>query len=241
MANEAASAVPFVTDVLSYCSDFAKVDYFAILDNVSRDSTLELLRRHADGDRRLKPVWAPENRCVVDAYKRGYQEAIHSGADWVLEIDAGYSHRPADIPQFFETMSHGYDCVFGTRFAKGGHIVGSSFKREAISRGGTLLTNLILGTKLSDMTSGFQLFKREILEKILEKGIFSRGPFFQTEMKAYCYKTRYAEVPIVYSMASHSVGAASIKESFTQLKRLAALKRSGELAIAAEAPVTRLS
>jgi dolichol-phosphate mannosyltransferase len=109
--------------------------------------------------------------------------------------------------------------------------VGSSLPREILSRGGTILANLALNTKLSDMTSGFQLFKREILEKILQKGIYSRGPFFQTEMKAYCIRTNYAEVPITYSMASHAIGAASIKESFQQLWRLFALKRSGTLAI----------
>jgi hypothetical protein len=81
------------------------------------------------------------------------------------------------------------------------------------------------------MTSGFQLFKRPVLESILEKGIYSRGPFFQTEMKAYCCNLNYAEVPIVYSMASHGVGAGSIKESLQQLGRLFELKRSGTLAI----------
>jgi dolichol-phosphate mannosyltransferase len=231
MANESQSAVKFVREVLSYCGSFAKVDFFIVLDKVSKDNTLELLRAEAVADPRIKPVWAPENRCIVDAYIRGYREALAAGAGWILEIDAGFSHRPADIPLFFETMAQGYDCVFATRFAKGGKIVGSSFQREMISRGGTILTNLLLNTKLSDMTSGFQLFKGEVLEKILTKGIYSRGPFFQTEMKAYCYHLHFAEIPITYSMASHAVGSASIKESFQQLWRLFELRRSGKLAI----------
>jgi dolichol-phosphate mannosyltransferase len=231
MANESTSAVDFVRQVLEYCGDFRKVEFFVVLDGVSKDDTLDLLTGHAGLDFRLKPVWAPENRCVVDAYVRGYKEAIASGADWVLEIDAGFSHRPADIPPFFAAMAEGYDCVFATRFAKGGKIEGSSFKREMVSRGGTILTNLILRTKLSDMTSGFQLFKRTVLEDIVKKGIYSRGPFFQTEMKAYCSKLNYAEVPIVYSMASHAVGASSIKESLRQLRRLYQLKRAGALSL----------
>jgi dolichol-phosphate mannosyltransferase len=231
MANESRSAIEFVRKVLEFCGSFRRVDFFVVLDNVSKDDTLERLRAFAATDPRLRPVWAPENTCVVDAYKRGYREAIASGADWVLEIDAGFSHRPEDLPPFFEAMAEGYECVFATRFAKGGKIVGSSLQREIVSRGGTVLANFVLNTTLSDMTSGFQLFKREILERILEKGIYSRGPFFQTEMKAYCHLTRYAEVPITYSMASHSVGAASIKESLRQLRRLFALKRTGSLAI----------
>jgi dolichol-phosphate mannosyltransferase len=231
MANESSSAVDFVRQVLEYCGDFRMVEFFVVLDRVSKDNTLALLKEYAVSEPRLKPVFAPENRCVVDAYVRAYREAIASGADWVLEIDAGFSHRPSDIPPFFAAMAKGVDCVFATRFAKGGKIEGSSFKRAFVSRGGTILTNLVLRTKLSDMTSGFQLFKREILASVLEKGIFSRGPFFQTEMKAYCQSLNYVEVPITYSMASHSVGAGSIKESLQQLWRLYRLKRAGTLSL----------
>ena len=231
MANESSNAIDFVKQVLGFCADFRKVEFFTVLDRVSTDGTLDLLKKYAAGDARLKPVWAPENRSVVDAYLRGYREAIASGADWILEIDAGFSHRPADLPPFFEAMAEGYDCVFATRFAKGGKIEGSSRKRELISWGGTFLTNLLLRTKLSDMTSGFQLFKKEILERILDKGIFSRGPFFQTEMKAYCFQMNFTEIPITYSMASHSVGTGTIMDSLRQLWRLFRLKMSGSLSI----------
>lgn len=231
MANEADTAVSFVNQVLAACEGFRSVEFFAVLDRVCTDGTIDLLKTTAAEERRLRVVWAPENRCVVDAYVRGYREAVASGADWILEIDAGFSHRPADIPSFFQAIDQGYECAFGTRFAKGGKLVRSSFKRKMISHGGTVITNLLLRTKLSDMTSGFQLFRRDILEKLLKKGIVSRGPFFQTEMKAYCMNTRYAEVPITYSMASHNVGAGTIQESFKQLWRLYSLKRARQLTI----------
>ncbi len=231
MANEAETAEAFITEVLAACEALGQVDLFAVLDRVSKDGTRDLLRTMAVSERRLHVVWAPENRCVVDAYVRGYREALATGADWILEIDAGYSHRPADIPDFLETIGQGYECAFGTRFGKGGKLVNSSMKRRVISQGGTLVTNLLLRTKLSDMTSGFQLFRRDVLEEILRKGIVSRSPFFQTEMKAYCMNRRFAEVPITYSMASHNVSAGSIKESFQQLFRLYSLKKSGRLAI----------
>jgi hypothetical protein len=94
------------------------------------------------------------------------------------EIDAGFSHQPSDIPRFFEKMREGYDCVFGTRFAKGGRIEDSSFRRYLISWGGTLLSRLLLGTRLSDMTSGFELFRAPALASVVDL-IHSRGPFFQ--------------------------------------------------------------
>ena len=130
MANESESAAEFVRQVLAQCEDVGQVEFFVVLDRVSKDDTLERLRELESAEPRLRVVWAPENRCVVDAYRRGYQEAIASRADWVLEIDAGFSHRPQDIPSFLTAMAEGYDCVFATRFDLGGKIEGSSGQRK---------------------------------------------------------------------------------------------------------------
>jgi len=229
MANERDTAEAFVREVLAACEPFGfkAVTFFAVLDRVSRDGTLGLLRELEVALPELRVVWAPENRSVVDAYLRGYREALDAGCDWILEIDAGFSHQPSDIPRFFEKMLEGHDCVFGSRFCRGGHISESSFRREAISRGGTLLANLLLGTRLRDMTSGFELFSRTALEGVLHKGIHSRGHFFQTEIKAHCQSLRVAEVPIHYRAASDSVNKHVLKDAFLNLWRLFRARFSG--------------
>jgi dolichol-phosphate mannosyltransferase len=231
MANEGEAAAAFVNEVLEECANhgFKSVTFFAILDNVSKDNTRELLDTLALQQTQLRVVWAPENRSVVDAYIRGYREALEAGSDWILEIDAGFSHQPSDIPKFFNEMSLGRDCVFGTRFSKGGSVSETSAQRRAVSRGGTALTNLLLGTKLSDMTSGFELFSRPVLESVLDRGIQSRGPFFQTEIKAYCRGLHWAEVPIQYRAASHKISNASLKDAFGNLWRLFRLRTAGRL------------
>jgi dolichol-phosphate mannosyltransferase len=201
MANEGTEAVRFVREVLEQCKGLGNVRFFAVLDKVTTDNTLDLLREYAKTEPRLRVVWAPENRCVVDAYIRGYREALAAGSDWILEIDAGFSHRPADIPQFFAAMQQGYDCVFG-------------------SRCGTILTNLMMGTRLSDMTSGFEMFSRRTLQGILETGIRSRAHFFQTEIKVYCRNLKITEVPIQYQAASPRLHGSAVKEALTQLWRL---------------------
>jgi dolichol-phosphate mannosyltransferase len=231
MANEETSAARFVNAVLDVCvpRGFSEVWFFVILDRVSRDGTRELLNDLKRERPELEVVWSPENRSVVDAYVRGYREALSKGCDWVLEIDAGFSHQPSDIPQFFDKMLEGYDCVFGSRFCEGGSISDSSTKREVISRGGTFLTNLLLGTKLKDMTSGFEMFTRDALSEILRKGIRSRGPFFQTEIKTYCRNLRIVEVPIQYRAASHSINNQALKDSFSNLWRLFRRRLQGQL------------
>jgi dolichol-phosphate mannosyltransferase len=229
MANEESTAAAFVDAVLAQCltRNFTSVVFLAILDHACTDGTLNLLRQHAGRQPLLRVIWAPENRGVVDAYLHGYRQALSTDCDWILEIDAGFSHDPRDIPQFLDKMAEGYDCVFGSRFCQGGRISDSSWMRMIISRGGSWLTNLLLKTKLQDMTSGFELFSRAALQAVLDRGIRSRGPFFQTEIKSYCRNMRIVEVPIRYRAASHKIGVSELADSFGNLWRLYRLSLRG--------------
>src|SRR5437867_463913 len=75
MANQENSAAAFVAQVLAATREFRQARFYAVLDRVSKDNTREVLAKLAAGEPRLEVVWAPENRCVVDAYVRGYKEA----------------------------------------------------------------------------------------------------------------------------------------------------------------------
>jgi dolichol-phosphate mannosyltransferase len=231
MANEADSCVSFVRSLLQECGrfPFRGVRMFVVLDRVSTDGTRALLEEAARNESRLEVVWAPGNRCVVDAYVCGYKAALAAGCDWILEIDGGFSHDPADAPRFFQTMAQGYDCVFGTRFGEGGRFEESSLKRRFISRSGTILTNLLLGTGLSDMTSGFELFTRQALELVLARGIRSRAHFFQTEIKVFCRRLKCAEVPISYSHPSPHLSNAAVLEALGRLAGLFGQRLAGRL------------
>jgi dolichol-phosphate mannosyltransferase len=230
MANEAATAIDFVDAVLSECSrfPFRSITMFVIVDLVSRDETRRALDRHRVQQPELRVVWAPETRGVADAYVRGYREAIAAGCDWILEIDAGFSHDPRDIGAFVDAMTDGCDCVFGSRFIAGGRNRATR-RRRLISRAGTRLTNALLGTRLTDMTSGFQLFTRPALELVLAGGIRSKGPYFQTEMKVHGRNLRIAEVPIRYHAGTHTVGIRAISESLDTLGRLFRMRLAGNL------------
>jgi dolichol-phosphate mannosyltransferase len=203
------------------------VTFFAVFDRANKDFGLDQMRELERTEPRLCVVWAPENRCVVDAYMRGYKEALDAGSDWILEIDAGFSHQPADIPQFFDAMEQGMDCVFGSRFI--GRFEKSSFKRRVVSWGGTVLANLLLGTRQTDMTSGFELFSREALTMVIGRGIQSRAHFFQTEIKTFCRKLKFVEVPITYRAASPRLSRAAVMEAFRQLWRLFQLRLKEQL------------
>lgn len=222
MANEATTAIQFVNSVLRETSrfPFRQISLFPILDNVCTDGTKELLEDYSKTEERLVVVHAPENRCVVDAYLRGYKEAQDAGCDWILEMDAGFSHDPASIPSFLKKIPDGFDVIYATRFTLGGKIVDSSFRRKCLSRFGGLVSNLLLGTRLGDMTSGFILYSRSALEQVLAEGVQSKGPFFQTEMKYHARNFRFSEVPIIYSGASHHIGKKAMQDAKFHLRRL---------------------
>jgi dolichol-phosphate mannosyltransferase len=224
MANEEKSACRLVAQVLEETQEFGEVRFYAILDRASRDKTRESLDELAASEKRLTVVWTPESRNVVDAYTSGYREAIAAGHDYVLEMDAGFSHRPDDLPKFFEAMDQRYDCVFGSRFMPGGSMTETPWHRRVISRGGTMLANLLLGTRFHDMTSGFELFSRAALIEILEHGIHSQAHFFQTEIKYHARKMRIVEVPITYTASAPAVKLGSLGDAFKNLFRLVRLR-----------------
>ncbi|MBF0143928.1 MAG: glycosyltransferase [Magnetococcales bacterium] len=220
MANERETAVRFVREVIDRCRPYAfrSLRLFVVFDRTCRDGTRELLIEAAIPE--VEIVDAPENRCVVDAYLRGYRQALAGGCDWILEIDAGFSHDPAEIPSFLAAMRQGHECVFGVRFGPGGGGFSGPWRRRLISLGGTWLANLVLGTRMADMTSGYEFFSRGALEKILAWGIESRGPFFQTEIRAFAHGLDHATVPITYRAPSHQIGGTVLAESLKSLWRL---------------------
>ena len=89
----------------------------------------------------------------------------------------------------------------------------SPFRRRFLSKSGTILANLLLGTKLYDMTSGFQGFHRDVIGKLLQYPLKSRAHFYQTEVKYLLRKHRTAEVPIHYQAPSPRVSPSAIKNA----------------------------
>lgn len=190
--------------------------YF-IVDGASKDNTLTICRELSAADKRFATVWAPENKNVVDAYLRGYREAYEKGHDIIIEMDAGLSHDPRSIPMFLRVLNEGNECAFGSRFINGGSIWQSSMKRTFLSHVGTVLANTLLGTKLKDMTSGYQGFHRNVVGEFLSIKLLSKAHFYQTELRYLLRKKRYAEIPIHYRAPSPSVSKKAIINSIQVL------------------------
>ena len=218
MANEEHDFYPFISELQRELDVMKNGVVFFVVDKVSKDKTLELCRHLSENDKRFHTVWAPENKNVVDAYLRGYKEALkNSDADFIIEMDAGLSHDPATLNEFIKYLDSGVECVFGSRFIDGGSMGDSPSKRRNLSKTGTVLSNILLGTKLYDMTSGYQGFQRNIVEKFTSYELKSRAHFYQTEIRYLLRKYSYKEIPIHYKAPSPRVSKKAITNSIESL------------------------
>ncbi|MCP3931044.1 MAG: glycosyltransferase [Bacteroidetes bacterium] len=230
MANEEKEFNLFI-DSLTHSLDHLKSGrVYLIVDNVSTDNTLELCKTLSTSDDRFITIWAPDNRNVVDAYLRGYKEALDAGAEIIIEMDAGLSHDPRALPMFIRVLNEGNECAFGSRFINGGSIYESTWKRTFLSRFGSILTNTLLGTKMYDMTSGFQGFHASIVESFLEFPLQSKAHFYQTELRYLLRYKRFAEIPIHYRAPSPSVSKHAIHNSLSVLWQYFLMRLRGNAA-----------
>lgn len=217
MANEEIDFTPFVRQLFKTLEELKSGKVFFIVDKVSKDRTMEICQKFSQQDERFITVWAPENKNVVDAYIRGYKEALKSGHDYIIEMDAGLSHDPTLIFNFLKKFLEGYECIFGSRLMEGGSMEDSPIKRRMLSKGGTILSNLLLGTKLHDMTSGYQGFTKEVAEKFTNYPLKSVAHFYQTEIRYLLRKRKWIEIPISYKAPSPRVSDKAIKNSISVL------------------------
>lgn len=219
VANEADTMGEVIEKILALPYD--DLSLYPVVDDYSRDNTAEIIRSY-EHTGRVKCIYFKESRGVISCYLEGFRRAIADGAEQIIEMDGGGSHKPEEIGQFIDKLEEGYDCVWGSRFVEGGGIASQPLYRRMLSSGGTILSNLVLGTKLKDMTSGFEGFRAEVLKNMDLDAFLSTGHMYQTEMRFYCRNLKTIEVPIHYTGSSSSLKMHSVTEALKILFRLKA-------------------
>jgi dolichol-phosphate mannosyltransferase len=135
------------------------------------------------------------------AYIHGFKWALNQGYNFIFEMDADFSHNPADLPRLYDACKNGgADVAIGSRYVRGGGVRNWPKNRIALSKGGSLYTRLILWTPVADQTAGFVCYRREVLETINLDEIHFAGYAFQIEMKFAAWKLGFKlkEVPILF-------------------------------------------
>ncbi len=218
VANEEATMGQILDEILNL--PYNNLYIYPVIDSYSRDRTEEIIREKEKKNNKVKCIFHEKSDGVVSCYLEGFKRALADGAELILEMDGGGSHLPSEIPVFLEMLNKGYDCVWGSRFIEGGSMREKPLYRRILSQGGTILANLVLGTKLKDMTSGFEGFQRGILEDMDLDAFLSKGHMYQTEMRYYCRNKHTLEVPIHYVGTASSLKTSSVTEALRLLFRL---------------------
>lgn len=218
VANEEATMGQILDEILSLPYDNLYI--YPVIDNYSRDRTEEIIREREKGSEKVKCIFHEKSDGVVSCYLEGFKRALADGAEQILEMDGGGSHLPSEIPGFLEMLDKGYECVWGSRFMEGGSMREQPLYRRFLSQGGTILANLVLGTRLKDMTSGFEGFQRKVLESMDLDAFLSKGHMYQTEMRFYCRNKDTIEVPIHYVGTASSLKTSSVTEALRLLFQL---------------------
>ncbi|XKL59920.1 hypothetical protein PGB90_000936 [Kerria lacca] len=170
-----------------------------IIDDGSPDGTLQVAEQLQKIFGTEKIVLRPRQKKLGlgTAYMHGLKEAV---GNFVILMDADLSHHPKYIPQFIKKQQNeNYDIVTGTRYAGNGGVSGWDFQRKLISCSANFLTQFLLRPNVSDLTGSFRLYKKPVLEKLIQN-CTSKGYVFQMEMivRARQNNFKIGEIPIAF-------------------------------------------
>lgn len=135
------------------------------------------------------------------AYITGFKWALQQNYEYVFEMDADFSHNPADVPALYEACAKdGYDLSIGSRYVTGVNVVNWPMGRVLMSYFASKYVRMITGIPVYDTTAGFNCYRRKVLETINLDSIQFKGYAFQIEMKFTTYKCGFKikEVPVIF-------------------------------------------
>ena len=170
-----------------------------VVDDGSPDGTGELADRIAAEDSRVHVLHRASKEGLGPAYRAGLQKALELGADYIIQMDADFSHPPDKLPEFLhEIESH--DVVLGSRYLNGITVVNWPIQRILISWFGNLYARKVSGLPVTDTTGGFRCLRRSLLERMGFQKIRANGYAFQIEMNYRFVKhgARIKELPFFF-------------------------------------------
>ena len=170
-----------------------------IVDDASPDGTGEIADRLVAADDDVSVLHRAHKGGIGPAYVAGFRQALDAGAELIAQMDADFSHDPADLPRLIAAVGEA-DLAVGSRYVEGGGVARWGPTRRLISRGGSAYARAILGVRVNDLTAGFKVYRREVLQNIDLETIASIGYAFQVETTYRAVRAgfRVVEVPIVF-------------------------------------------
>ncbi|KAL0124046.1 hypothetical protein PUN28_006086 [Cardiocondyla obscurior] len=197
--NEVENLPIIIWLIVKYMEESELAYEIIVIDDGSPDGTLDMAKQlqRVYGDNKIVLKPREKKLGLGTAYMHGIKYAT---GNFIVIMDADLSHHPKFIPKMAELQRYlNLDIVSGTRYAQGGGVYGWDFKRKLVSRGANFLTQILLRPGASDLTGSFRLYKKDVLEKLIQSCV-SKGYVFQMEMivRARQFNYTIGEVPITF-------------------------------------------
>jgi dolichol-phosphate mannosyltransferase len=197
--NEAENIEGLVRAALAQLETTGREHTILVVDDGSPDGTGRIADRLAEELESVSVLHRERKQGLARAYLAGFGLALANGAELVLEMDADFSHDPADLPRLI-AASEAADLVLGSRYVPGGGVSSWGRVRRILSRGGSAYARILLGVPVRDLTGGFKCFHRRVLEAIDLEHIHADGYGFQIELTYKAVRAGFtvAEIPILF-------------------------------------------
>ena len=185
-------------------ADFAleKVFHILIIEDGSPDGTASIVKTlQQEFPERLFMIERKGKLGLGTAYIAGFKWSLEHDYEYIFEMDADFSHNPADLPRLYKACAEeGADVAIGSRYISGVNVVNWPMGRVLMSYFASKYVRLITGIPVQDTTAGFKCYRRRVLETIDLDGIRFKGYAFQIEMKFTAYKCGFkiVEVPVIF-------------------------------------------
>jgi dolichol-phosphate mannosyltransferase len=150
------------------------------------------------------------------AYIAGFSFALSKGTDYIVQMDSDFSHNPSYLPSFLEALKTA-DVVVGSRYTKDGSLDPRwGIERRLLSKWASFYSRIILGLEVKDATTGFKMFRSEVLKQLLLKDLRSTGYCFLLEIAYLCQMCgfRIVEIPIHFQERHAGASKMSLRVSF---------------------------
>ena len=176
--------------------------HILVIEDGSPDGTAGIVRGlQAEFPERLFMIERSGKLGLGTAYITGFRWAVGQGYDYIFEMDADFSHNPADLPRLYDACAKdGADLAIGSRYCNGISVINWPIGRVIMSYYASVYVRSVLGMKVYDTTAGFKCYSRKVLETIDLDKVKMKGYGFQIEMKYSAYKLGFKirEVPVIF-------------------------------------------
>lgn len=205
--NEAENIPKLIPKILEQDSMFE----ILIVDDNSPDGTADLVRAMQKDEKRIHMIERPGKMGLGTAYVAGFKYALNDSFDFIIEMDADFSHYPKALALLLRKMKE-YDLVIGSRYVSGVNVVNWPMRRLILSYSANVYTRIITGMPVKDATGGFKCYRRKVLESIDLNSLRSNGYAFQIETNFLTWRKgfRICEIPIIF--IDRSVGVSKMSK-----------------------------